>query len=131
VDRQADNLIKANAVVATVMLLIGGISGGPGAADALAGGAPPGRDDVLPRADHPRDEHADLLHPVLRDGHPVLRQPVLLNSRAGGAEGGVAAFGLMVVGMLMVQYTMFTGKADVLFTSYVPLRADPNFYGWA
>jgi hypothetical protein len=35
----------------------------------------------------------------------------------------------MVVGMLLVQWTMFTGKADVLFTSYVPLRAHPAFYG--
>jgi len=34
----------------------------------------------------------------------------------------------MVVGAVMVETMMWSGKADVLFTSYVPLRADPNFY---
>jgi cytochrome c oxidase subunit 1 len=34
----------------------------------------------------------------------------------------------MVVGALMVEWTMMTGRADVLFTSYVPLRAHPAFY---
>jgi cytochrome c oxidase subunit I len=34
----------------------------------------------------------------------------------------------MVVGMSLVQWTMWTGQADVLFTSYVPLQAHPNFY---
>jgi heme/copper-type cytochrome/quinol oxidase subunit 1 len=30
---------------------------------------------------------------------------------------------------VLVQWTMWTGRADVLFTSYVPLRAHPAFYG--
>jgi cytochrome c oxidase subunit 1 len=34
----------------------------------------------------------------------------------------------MVVGALGVEWTMWTGRADVLFTSYVPLRAHPAFY---
>ena len=35
---------------------------------------------------------------------------------------------MMLVGAVMVEYLMWAGKADVLFTSYVPLRADSNFY---
>ena len=34
----------------------------------------------------------------------------------------------MVAGALMVEWMIWTGKADVLFTSYVPLRADPLYY---
>jgi cytochrome c oxidase subunit 1 len=34
----------------------------------------------------------------------------------------------MVIGTMMVEWMMITGKADVLFTSYVPLRADPLYY---
>jgi cytochrome c oxidase subunit 1 len=34
----------------------------------------------------------------------------------------------MVAGAALVEWTMWTGQADVLFTSYVPLRAVPNFY---
>jgi cytochrome c oxidase subunit 1 len=54
---------------------------------------------------------------------------VLLNSRVAAPRLGWAAFGLMVAGALLVEWTMFTGRADVLFTSYVPLRAHPAFYG--
>ncbi len=34
----------------------------------------------------------------------------------------------MLIGALMVEWMMWAGRADVLFTSYVPLRADPLFY---
>jgi cytochrome c oxidase subunit 1 len=53
---------------------------------------------------------------------------VLLSCRVPAPKVGWAAFGLMVVGTLLVEWTMWTGQADVLFTSYVPLRAAPNFY---
>jgi cytochrome c oxidase subunit 1 len=39
-----------------------------------------------------------------------------------------AGFALMAIGALLVEWMMWTGQADVLFTSYVPLRAGPNFY---
>jgi cytochrome c oxidase subunit I len=128
VDRQADNLIKANAVVATVMLLIGGISA------VLI---------LLTRWQAVHLLDATMFYRMLTiHGMNMLiffilffemailyfASAVLLNSRVAAPKVGWAAFGLMVVGMLMVQYTMFAGKADVLFTSYVPLRADPNFY---
>jgi cytochrome c oxidase subunit 1 len=53
---------------------------------------------------------------------------VLLNSRVAAPKVGWTAFGLMVVGAAMVEWMMIAGRADVLFTSYVPLRADPPFY---
>jgi len=52
----------------------------------------------------------------------------LINARCAAPKTSWFAFGMMVVGALMVEYLMWTGKADVLFTSYVPLRADSNFY---
>ena len=38
---------------------------------------------------------------------------VLLNSRLPAPKTGWAAFALMVIGALMVEWTMFTGQADV------------------
>jgi cytochrome c oxidase subunit I len=52
----------------------------------------------------------------------------LLNSRNTAPRISWFAFGLMVLGAVMVEVLMWAGKADVLFTSYVPLRAHPAFY---
>jgi cytochrome c oxidase subunit 1 len=54
--------------------------------------------------------------------------PVLLNSRPAAPKTSWAAFGLMIAGALLVEAMMWTGRADVLFTSYPPLRADPLYY---
>jgi cytochrome c oxidase subunit I len=129
VDRNADRLIKANAVVATIALLIGGITA------------------ILVLLTRWQVVH--LLDPVMFyrlltvHGMNMLiffilffemavlyfAGPVLLNSRVPAPKLGWTAFWLMVGGALLVQWTMFTGRADVLFTSYVPLRAHPAFYG--
>lgn len=129
VDRNADNLIKANAVAATVALLIGGL------AAILV---------LLTRWQAVHLLDAALFYRVLTiHGMNMLiffilffemavlyfAGPVLLNSRVPAPKLGWTAFLLMVVGALLVEWTMFTGKADVLFTSYVPLRAHPAFYG--
>ena len=53
---------------------------------------------------------------------------VLLNARNCAPKLSWTAFALMVGGALTVETMMWSGRADVLFTSYVPLRADPNFY---
>ena len=52
----------------------------------------------------------------------------LINARCAAPKTSWFAFALMLVGAVMVEYLMWAGKADVLFTSYVPLRADSNFY---
>jgi cytochrome c oxidase subunit 1 len=54
--------------------------------------------------------------------------PVLLSCRVPAPTMGWLAFGLMVVGMLMVNAMVLAGKADVLFTSYPPLQAHPLYY---
>jgi cytochrome c oxidase subunit 1 len=53
---------------------------------------------------------------------------VLLNSRMATPKIGWLAFALMVGGTAMIEWTMITGQADVLFTSYVPLRATSWYY---
>jgi cytochrome c oxidase subunit I len=52
----------------------------------------------------------------------------LLNARAAAPRLGWAAFALMAGGALLVEVMIWGGKADVLFTSYVPLRAHPLYY---
>ena len=52
----------------------------------------------------------------------------LLNARNAAPKLSWASFGLMVLGALMVEWMMWSGKADVLFTSYVPLKAHPLYY---
>ncbi|GMV05801.1 MAG: cytochrome c oxidase subunit I [Gemmatimonadota bacterium] len=128
VHRDADALIKANAVVATVALLVGGI------AAILV---------LLTRwqAVHLLDAvwfyriltiHGMnmLIFFILFFEMAVLyfASAVLLNCRVAAPKLGWGAFALMVTGTLMVEWTMWTGRADVLFTSYVPLRAHPAFY---
>src|SRR5688500_233528 len=53
---------------------------------------------------------------------------VLLSARNSAPRLSWAGYGLMLLGALMVEWMMWAGKADVLFTSYVPLRANPLFY---
>jgi cytochrome c oxidase subunit I len=56
---------------------------------------------------------------------------VILNSRVAWPRLGWAAFGLMVVGALLINVTILQGRADVMFTSYVPMQASSHFYlGW-
>jgi cytochrome c oxidase subunit I len=128
-DLTAEKLIKANAVVATVALLVGGITA------------------VLVLLTRWQAVH--LLDPVwfyrtlTIHGMTMLiffilffemavlyfAGPVLLNSRVPTPKLAWASFWTMLLGTLIVQWTMWTGRADVLFTSYVPLRAHPAFYG--
>ncbi len=54
--------------------------------------------------------------------------PVALSSRLPAPRFGWLVFGLMVAGAVLVDVMVFAGKADVLFTSYVPLRAEPPYY---
>ena len=128
VHRSADNLIKAHAVAATVALLIGGIA-------ALL--------VLLTRWQAVHLLDAVWFYRILTvHGMNMLiffiiffemavlmfAGPVLLNSRVPAPKVAWVGFVLMVVGSLLVEWTMWTGQADVLFTSYVPLRATPNYY---
>ena len=58
----------------------------------------------------------------------IFASTVLLNARNSAPKTSWAAFVLMLAGAVTVETMMWTGRADVLFTSYVPLRAEPSFY---
>lgn len=128
VHAQADGLIKANAVAATVSLLIGGIS----AVFVLL---------TRWQAVHILDAvwfyrmltihgMSMLIFFILFFEMAILyfASAALLNCRVPAPRTAWASFWLMVVGALLVEWTMWAGKADVLFTSYVPLKASPWFY---
>jgi cytochrome c oxidase subunit I len=53
---------------------------------------------------------------------------VLLSSRLAAPRVAWVAFALMVIGALLTNYVVLRGGSTVMFTSYVPLRADPGFY---
>ncbi|HSR42026.1 MAG TPA: cbb3-type cytochrome c oxidase subunit I, partial [Longimicrobiales bacterium] len=114
--RQADNLIKAHAVVATVALLIGGIA---------ALGVLLTRWQVVHLLDPVWFYRILTVHGmnmliffIIFFEMAVLYFAAgpLLNSRIAAPKVGWAAFGLMVAGMALVEWTMWTGQADVLFT---------------
>jgi cytochrome c oxidase subunit I len=128
IHRDAEKLIRAHAVMATVMLLIGGIS---------AIGV------LLTRWQAVHLLPADWFYRILTvHGLTMLvffilffemavlylAGPVLLNCRVPAPRLGWAGFWLMVLGSGMSEVIMWMGKADVLLSSYVPLRAHPLYY---
>jgi cytochrome c oxidase subunit 1 len=52
----------------------------------------------------------------------------LLKSRLAAPRWGWAAFVLMVLGVVINLVAIFRGDSTVMFTSYVPLPANPMFY---
>jgi cytochrome c oxidase subunit I len=128
VHRDAERLIRAHAVMATVMLLLGGIA---------AIGV------LLTRWQAVHLLPAELFYRILtvhgmtmlvffilffEMGVLYFAGPVLLGSRVPAPVLGWAGFWLMVVGSGMTEVIMWMGKADVLLSSYVPLRAHPLYY---
>ncbi|MDH4261492.1 MAG: cbb3-type cytochrome c oxidase subunit I [Spirochaetia bacterium] len=128
VDKNAENLIKANAVVAVVFMLLGVIA---------AFGI------VLTRWQAVHLLNAEWYYRLLTShGLNMLiffiiffemavlyfAGPVLLNSRLPAPKLGWVSFGLMMLGAILVNVMVYSGKADVLFTSYPPLMADPLYY---
>ena len=75
-----------------------------------------------------------LLYPLFRLSPSNVSQNLyhrrhrLLNARPAAPRFGWFNFGLMLLGTLMVEWAQWTGRADVLFTSYVPLKAHPLYY---
>lgn len=128
VDKSAEALIKINAVIAVVCFLIGVI-----AAVGL----------VFTRWEAVHLLPADMYYRFLTlHGLNMLiffiiffemavlyfAGPVLLNARLPAPKVGWVAFVLMLVGMVIINTVILQGKADVTFTAYPPLKADPNFY---
>jgi len=124
----AENLIKANAVAAVVFLMVGGIFG------LLVALTRWPAVHLLP---------AEAFYAVLTaHGLDVLlfwiiffeiailyfASAVLLNCRIATPWLGWIGFGLMVVGAVITNVAVFQGESSVMFTSYVPMQAAPNFY---
>lgn len=53
---------------------------------------------------------------------------ILLNARLVQPALAWLGFALMLAGAILTNWIVFAGKADVMFTAYVPMRADPLFY---
>jgi cytochrome c oxidase subunit 1 len=128
VNRDSERLVKANAVVAVVAMLVGAL-----AAIGL----------VLTRWQAVHLLPAEMYYRFLTaHGLNMLifwviffemailyfAGPIVLGCRQPAPWLGWVSFALMIVGAVMVDAMVFMGKADVLFTSYPPLRADPNYY---
>ena len=128
VDLAAEKLIKANAVAAVVFLAIGGLFG------------------LLVALTRWPEVHllpADWFYLALTaHGLDVLlvwiiffemavlyfASAVLLGSRLAAPKWAWAGFGLMLVGALITNVVVLQGGSSVMFTSYVPLKAEPGFY---
>jgi len=128
VDLAAQKLIKANVVVAIVFLAIGGLFG------LLV---------ALTRWPAVHFLSADWFYLALTaHGFDVLlvwilffeiailyfASAVLLGSRLAGPKWAWAGFWLMLAGALITNVAVLSGDSSVMFTSYVPMRADPSFY---
>ncbi len=53
---------------------------------------------------------------------------ILLNSRLATPRMAWLAYILMLVGAILATVTVLQGESNVMFTSYVPMQAAPNFY---
>ena len=128
VDLAAEKLIKANAVAAVIFLAIGGLFG------LLVAMTRWPEVHLLP---------ADWFYLALTaHGLDVLlvwiiffemavlyfASAVLLNCRLAGPRWAWTGFALMLVGALITNVVVLQGGSSVMFTSYVPLKAEPGFY---
>ncbi len=124
----AERLIKANAVAAVVFLAVGGLFG------LLVALTRWPAVHLLP---------ADWFYLVLT-GHGLdvllvwiiffemavlyFSSAILLNSRIAMPRVAWTAFGMMLMGAIIVNVAVLQGNSSVMFTSYVPMKAAPHFY---
>jgi cytochrome c oxidase subunit 1 len=128
VDRAAEKLIKANAVVAVVFLAIGGLFGLLVALTRWpAVHFLPADWFYLALTAHGLDV---LLVWIIFFEMAVLyfASAILLNSKLAGPKWGWIQFTLMLVGALITNYAVLRGDSSVMFTSYVPMMAHWTFY---
>jgi cytochrome c oxidase subunit 1 len=128
VDVAAQSLIKANAVAAVVFLLVGGVMGLMVALTRWpAVHLLPAEWFYLVLTGHGANV---LLFWIIFFEIAVLyfASAVLLNSRLPAPKFAWLGFVLMVVGAVLTNYAVLQGDSSVMFTSYPPMQASPNFY---
>jgi len=124
----AERLIKANAVAAVVFLAIGGLFGLMVALTRWQ--------DVhlldkewfyLALTAHGLDV---LLVWIIFFEMAILylASAVLLNCRLATPRVAWVGFALMMIGAIMLNVAVLQGGSSVMFTSYVPMQAEPHFY---
>ncbi|VAW13919.1 Cytochrome c oxidase (B(O/a)3-type) chain I [hydrothermal vent metagenome] len=128
VDLAAQRLIKFNAVAAVIFLLVGGVMG------LLVALTRWPAVHLLP---------ADWFYLVLT-GHGAnvllfwiiffevailyFASAILLNCRLATPKLAWVGFILMLFGAVLANIAVLQGDSSVMFTSYVPMRAEPHFY---
>jgi len=128
VDVAAQTLIKANAVAAVVFLMVGGIMGLLVALTRWpAVHLLPAEWFYLALTGHGANV---LLFWIIFFEIAVLyfASAVLLNCRLATPKFAWLGFALMVVGAVLANVTVLQGESSVMFTSYPPMQAKPNFY---
>ena len=124
----AEALIKVNAVLAVVCLLIGGIG-------ALLLGLT--RWPAVHLLDATWYYRVLTLHGInmlifwiifMEMAILYFAATTLLNSRLASAKTGWIAFLMMLTGAVLVDWQILAGNSDVLMTSYAPLNGGPIFY---
>jgi len=127
-DLQAEALIKANAVVGVVYLLIGGVLS---LLVALTRWPAVHLLDAnwfyLTLTAHGIDM---LIFWILFFEIAILYfcSSTLLRSRIAAPRWGWVAFALMLIGSVMTNIAIFQGDSSVMMTSYAPMQAKPAFY---
>ncbi|HTM73876.1 MAG TPA: cbb3-type cytochrome c oxidase subunit I [Pseudolabrys sp.] len=128
IDVAAQSLIKANAVAAVVFLMVGGVMGLLVALTRWpAVHLLPAEWFYLVLTGHGANV---LLFWIIFFEIAVLyfASAVLLNSRLPAPKFAWLGFVLMVVGAVLTNYAVLQGDSSVMFTSYPPMQASPNFY---
>lgn len=124
----AQTLIKANAIAAVIFLAIGGLFGLLVALTRWpAVHLLPAEWFYLVLTAHGLDV---LLVWIIFFEVAILyfASAILLNSRLAAPRLAWGAFVLMLVGAVMVNVAVLQGDSSVMFTSYPPMQATPNFY---
>jgi cytochrome c oxidase subunit I len=128
VDVAAQTLIKANAVAAVVFLAVGGLMGLLVALTRWpAVHLLPAEWFYLVLTGHGANV---LLFWIIFFEIAILyfASAILLNCRIAAPKFAWFGFLLMVVGAILANVTVLQGDSSVMFTSYPPMQARPNFY---
>ncbi len=128
IHKSAENLIKANAFVSIVFLAVGGLFGLLVALTRWPGvHLLPADWFYLALTAHGLDV---LLVWIIFFEIAVMyfASAVLLNSRLATPRWAWAGFVLMIIGAALTNIAVLQGNSSVMFTSYVPMMAEPHFY---